>query len=177
MIPKHLDCITAKFSEIGTEFFPDPEDPEAVIVRGPKEVQRTNVKTLPYPGFPTDMQSQISTVLCLAHGASVVTETIFDNRFRYTDELKRMGAHIQVDGKVAVIEGTGRLTGAPVRACDLRAGAAMMVAALAAEGVTEIEGVNYIERGYENFVGKLRGLGADVQVVTLPDADALVDAG
>ena len=177
VIPKHLECITAKFTEIGTSFYEDPEDPEAVIVAGPETIHRTNVKTLPYPGFPTDMQSQISTVLCLAEGASVITETIFDNRFRYTDELKRMGAKIQVDGKVAVIEGTGRLTGAQVRACDLRAGAAMVVAGLAAEGVTEIEGVNYIERGYENFTGKLKGLGADVQVVTLPDADAMTEAG
>ncbi len=177
VIPKHLECITAKFGEIGAEFDEDPDDPEAIIVKGPEVIRRTNVKTLPYPGFPTDMQSQTSAVLCLAEGASVVTETVFDNRFRYTDELKRMGAKIQVDGKVAVIEGAGRLTGAPVRACDLRAGAAMMVAGLAAEGITEVEGVNYIERGYEHFTEKLRRLGADVEEVFMPDPDAMVDAG
>ena len=177
VIPKHLECITAKFSELGAGFRDDPNDPDAIVVCGPQKIKRINVKTLPYPGFPTDMQSQITTVLCLAEGASMVTETIFDNRFRYVDELKRMGAKIQVDGKVAVVEGVERLTGAPVRACDLRAGAAMIVAGLCADGVTEIEGVSHIERGYENFVEKLRGLGADIKAVTLPDPEVLQEVG
>lgn len=173
VIPKHLECITQKFSEMGAEFFEDPFDPDAVICRANGAVGKANVKTLPYPGFPTDMQAPISAVLCLADGASMITETIYENRFRYVEELKRMGAKIQVDGKVAVVEGVDKLTGAPVRACDLRAGAALMVAALAADGVTEIEGVNYIERGYEDFPGKLERLGADIRVLTVPDVEAV----
>lgn len=132
-------------------------------------MRHTNIKTLPYPGFPTDMQSQIAVCLCLAQGTSLITETIWDNRYRYTDELKRMGARIQVDGKVAVIEGVGTLTGAPVRAYDLRAGAAMVVAGLAAEGTTEIDHIHHVERGYEDIVGKLQGIGADIQLVDCPD--------
>ncbi len=174
VIPKHLECITQKFSEMGVEFFDDPLDPDAVICRAEGPISRANVKTLPYPGFPTDMQAPISAVLCLADGASMITETIYENRFRYIEELKRMGAKIQVDGKVAVVEGVEKLSGAPVRACDLRAGAALMVAALAADGSTEIEGVNFIERGYEDFPGKLKALGADIRVLTLPDVEAEV---
>ena len=132
-------------------------------------MKHTNIKTMPYPGFPTDMQSQIAVCLCLAEGTSVITETIWDNRFRYCDELKRMGARIQVDGKVAVIEGVGQFTGAPVRACDLRAGAAMVVAGLAAEGTTEIDHIHHVERGYEDIVGKLRSVGADIQLVDMPE--------
>jgi UDP-N-acetylglucosamine 1-carboxyvinyltransferase len=125
-------------------------------------LRRANVKTQPYPGFPTDMQPQIAACLALAEGTSVITEGVWDNRYRYVDELARMGAQIQVDGKVAVVEGVGRLSGAPVQACDLRAGAAMVVAGLAACGVTEIEGIHHIERGYENLVEKLRDAGADI---------------
>jgi UDP-N-acetylglucosamine 1-carboxyvinyltransferase len=115
------------------------------------------------------MQAQMAVCLCLANGISLVTETIWDNRYRYADELKRMGAKIQVDGKVAVIEGVERLTGAPVQACDLRAGAAMVIAGLAADGVTEIDHIHHVERGYEDIVGKLRSVGADIQLVEVPD--------
>jgi UDP-N-acetylglucosamine 1-carboxyvinyltransferase len=117
---------------------------------------------MPYPGFPTDMQSQIGAVLCLAQGTSVITEGVWDNRFRYVDELRRMGASIQVDGKIAVIEGVGKLTGAPVNACDLRAGAAMVIAGLAAEGTTYVEHIHFIERGYENLIEKFTALGATI---------------
>ncbi len=171
VIPKHLECITAKFQEMGVEFFDDPNDPDAIVCRAEHRPMRTNIKTLPYPGFPTDMQAVTTAALCTASGASMVSETIFENRFRYVEELKRMGAQIQVEGKVAVVEGVDRLTGAPVRACDLRAGAALMVAALGADGVTEIEGVNFIERGYEDFPGKLGGLGANIKVLTVPDVE------
>jgi UDP-N-acetylglucosamine 1-carboxyvinyltransferase len=134
-------------------------------------LNHTNVKTLPYPGFPTDMQPQICTVLSLAQGTSVVTESVWDNRYKYVNELRKMGAEIQVDGRVAVIEGGRELSGAVVQACDLRAGAAMVIAGLCAKGTTMIEDVHYIERGYENFVGKLRALGADISVVDFPDDD------
>ena len=127
-------------------------------------LQKANVKTLPYPGFPTDMQPQITAVLCLAQGTSLVTESVWNNRYRYVDELKRMGASIQVDDKTAVVEGVDHLTGAPIQACDLRAGAALVIAALAAKGESEISCVQYIERGYEDIVDKLRALGADIRV-------------
>jgi UDP-N-acetylglucosamine 1-carboxyvinyltransferase len=126
---------------------------------------------MPYPGFPTDMQPQIAAVLCLAEGTSILTEGVWDNRYRYADEFRRMGANIQVDGKVAVIEGVRQLTGAPVCACDLRAGAAMIVAGLAAHGVTEIDQIYHIERGYENIVEKLSRMGADIRLVNIPDED------
>ena len=132
---------------------------------------RVNVKTMPYPGFPTDMQPQIAAALCVAQGTSVLTEGVWDNRYRYVDEFRRMGAHIQVDGKVAVIEGVDHLTGAPVHACDLRAGAAMIIAGLAAQGVTEIDGIHHIERGYETIVEKLANLGADIQIISVPGED------
>ena len=124
---------------------------------------------MPHPGFPTDLQPQITTLLTLANGTSIVTEDIFDNRFKYVDELRRMGADISVDGKVAVVEGTGRLKGAPVKANDLRAGAAMIIAGLAAQGVTEIENIHYIERGYEGIERKLKALGADIKKIVTPD--------
>ncbi|MCI8595079.1 MAG: UDP-N-acetylglucosamine 1-carboxyvinyltransferase [Oscillospiraceae bacterium] len=168
VIPKHLDCITAKLLEMGVEV-EDLDD--AVLVRRIGRLRRTNIKTLPYPGFPTDMQSQIAAALCLADGTSVLTEGVWDNRYRYVDEFRRMGAQIQVDGKIAVIEGVERLTGAPIRACDLRAGAAMVIAGLAADGVTEVDNVHHIERGYEDIVGKLRGVGADIEAVTVPDEE------
>ena len=118
---------------------------------------------MPHPGFPTDMQPQIATLLCLAEGTSIVTEGIWDNRFRYVDELRRMGADISVDGRVAVINGVGQLQGAPVKATDLRAGAAMIIAALMAEGTSEITGVEFIDRGYDNIVNDLKALGADIE--------------
>jgi len=172
VIPKHLECITAKFSEMGV-LFEENDDSLRVIRTG--DIQKTNVKTLPYPGFPTDMQPQISAVLCLAKGTSVVTESIFDNRFKYVDELKRMGAKIQVDGKVAVIEGISGFSAAPICVCDLRAGAALVVAALAAKGTTEIRDVYHIERGYENMAEKLRHLGADIRRVDAPEVDELCE--
>ena len=169
VIPKHLDCITAKLVEMGVDV---EELDDAVRVRRSGPISRTNVKTMPYPGFPTDMQPQIAAVLCLATGTSVLTEGVWDSRYRYVDEFRRMGAHIQVDGKVAVIEGVPGLTGAPVHACDLRAGAAMVIAGLAAQGITEVDGIYHIERGYEDLVGKLAGVGAEIQVVTVPDEES-----
>ena len=168
VIPKHLECISAKLRETGTII---QENEDSVFVRGAKHLRRANVKTLPYPGFPTDMQPQMGSLLCLANGTSVITEGIYDNRFKYVNELRKMGAEIQVDGRVAVIEGGQELSGAVVQACDMRAGAAMVIAGLCAKGTTIVEDVHYIERGYENFVGKLRALGADISVVDFPDDD------
>ena len=169
VIPKHLDCISAKLVEMGVEI---EEQDDALLVRRTGKLTRTNVKTMPYPGFPTDMQPQIAAVLVLAEGTSVITEGVWDNRFRYVGEFRRLGAKIQVDGKVAVIEGVEKLTGAPIRACDLRAGAAMVVAGLAAQGTTEIDCVHHIERGYEDIVGKLRGVGADISVIETEDTES-----
>ena len=152
------------------------EHDDAVLVRRLGKLQKTNIKTLPYPGFPTDMQPQAAVLLCLADGMSLITESVWDNRYRYVDELKRMGAQIQVDGKVAVIEGCGKLNGAPVKACDLRAGAAMVIAGLAANGVTEVEDVCYIERGYEEIVEKLQQVGARIRRVEIPDGTPLSQA-
>ena len=168
VIPKHLECISAKLRETGTIV---QEYEDSVLVKGASTLRRANVKTLPYPGFPTDMQPQMGTLLCLAKGTSVITEGIYDNRFKYVNELRKMGAEITVDGRVAVIEGSAKLTGAMVQACDLRAGAAMVIAGLCASGTTVVEEINFIERGYENFVGKLRALGADIQAVDFPDDD------
>ncbi len=169
VIPKHLDCISAKLVEMGVDI---EEQDDALLVRRTGKLTRTNVKTMPYPGFPTDMQPQIAAVLVLAEGTSVITEGVWDNRFRYVGEFRRLGAKIQVDGKVAVIEGVEKLTGAPIRACDLRAGAAMVVAGLAAQGTTEIDCVHHIERGYEDIVGKLRGVGADISVIETEDTES-----
>ncbi|MCI8303785.1 MAG: UDP-N-acetylglucosamine 1-carboxyvinyltransferase [Lawsonibacter sp.] len=174
VIPKHLDCITAKLVEMGVDV---EERDDAILLRRTGALGRVNVKTMPYPGFPTDMQPQIAAVLCTAQGTSVLTEGVWDNRYRYVDEFRRMGAHIQVDGKVAVVEGVDHLTGAPVHACDLRAGAAMIIAGLAAQGVTEIDGIYHIERGYETIVEKLADLGADIQVVSVPDEDNQAQVG
>ena len=169
VIPKHLDCITAKLAEMGAEI---EEHDDAVLIRRTGPIHRTNIKTMPYPGFPTDMQSQIAAALCLAQGTSVITEGVWDNRYRYVDELRRMGAQIQVDGKVAVIEAADHLTGAPVRSCDLRAGAAMIIAGLAARGRTEVDHIYHIERGYEDIVRKLSAVGADIRLVNEPDEEA-----
>jgi len=166
VIPKHLECISAKLRETGTIV---QEYEDSVLVKGASTLRRANIKTLPYPGFPTDMQPQMGTLLCLAEGTSVITEGIYDNRFKYVNELRKMGAEIQVDGRVAVIEGGKTLTGAPVTACDLRAGAAMVIAGMCAAGETVVEDIHYIERGYESFVGKLRSLGADIEIVSFPD--------
>ena len=169
IIPKHMDCISAKLIEMGVEI---EEQDDNLLVRRTGPLKRTNVKTLPYPGFPTDMQPQIVAALCLAEGTSVVTESVWDNRYRYVDELKRLGAHIQVDGKVAVVEGIDHFDGAPIQACDLRAGAAMVIVGLAAHGTTEVNCVNYIERGYEDIIGKLHTLGANITVVDEPEDTA-----
>jgi len=167
VIPKHLDSITAKLDEmnVGVE-----EGEESVTIYKKGDIRSANIKTLPYPGFPTDMNPQICVLACLAGGTSLITEGVFENRFRYTEELKRMGAHIKVDGRVAVVEGTGSLTGAPVRAVDLRAGIAMVIAGLAADGITEIDDIFHIQRGYENIVEKLTRVGADIRLVHVPDA-------
>ena len=168
VIPKHMECITAKLLEMGVQV---EEDGDSLIVSRNGALHRTNIKTMPYPGFPTDMQPQVAAVLCLAEGTSMLTEGIWDSRYRYTDEFRRLGARIQVDGRVAVIEGVEKLTAARMAACDLRAGAAMIIAAMAAEGTSEITNIHYVERGYEDIIGKLSGIGADIQVVDEPDPE------
>ena len=173
IIPKHMECITAKLLEMGVEV---EEEGDSLIVTRHGSLQRTNIKTMPYPGFPTDMQPQIAAVLCLAQGTSVLTEGVWDNRYRYTEEFRRLGAKIQVDGKIAIIEGVDQLTGAPMEACDLRAGAAMIIAGLAAQGTSEVTHVQHIERGYEDIIGKLSGIGADIRVVEVPDQEPRVGA-
>lgn len=172
VIPKHLECITAKLIEAGAGV-EEYDDSVRVFYKNP--LVKTNVKTYYYPGFPTDMQPQFTTLLSIAKGTSIVTEGVYDHRFRYISELNKMGAEIQVDGKVAVIEGVEGLKGAPVRACDLRAGAALVIAGLMAEGRTEIFDIHYIERGYENFVEKLQKLGADIKKLDLPDGIPIKD--
>ena len=168
IIPKHMDCITAKLLEMGVEVI---EEDDTLLIRRTGPLTRTNVKTLPYPGFPTDMQPQITTVLALAEGTSIVTEGVWDNRYRYVGELIRMGAQIRVEGRTAIIEGVRHFNAATVQAFDLRAGAAMVVAALAAPGTSEILNVQYIERGYEDIIGKLRSLGADIESVEYSEDD------
>ena len=162
VIPRHLECISAKLRETGTIVL---ENGDSVLVKGASSLRKINVKTLPYPGFPTDMQPQMCALLCVANGTSVITEGVYDNRFKYVNELRKMGAEIQVDGRVCVVEGGRRLSGAPVLACDLRAGAAVVIAGMCASGTTVVEDVRFIERGYENFVGKLNALGADIRIV------------
>ena len=139
---------------------------DAVRVRATGRLHRTHVKTLPYPGYPTDMQPQIAVTLALAEGTSIVTESIFENRFKYADELSRMGANIKVEGNSAIIDGVNKLTGARVSAPDLRAGAALVIAGLAADGITVVDDIVYIQRGYENFEEKLRALGAEIERVS-----------
>lgn len=168
VIPKHLESITAKLIKMGVDV-EEYDDSIRVTRSGP--LFKTNVKTMPHPGFPTDMQPQITTLLTLAQGTSIVTEGVWDHRFRYVDELRRMGANIQVDGKVAVVEGVGSLTGAPVKATDLRAGAAVLIAAMAADGDTEIEDIYHIERGYEEIDRKLCELGAEIKKIVKPDVE------
>lgn len=163
VIPKHLESMTAKLIEIGCDV-EEFDDVVRVTARG--RLGKTHVKTLPYPGFPTDMQPQIAVTLCLAEGTSIVTESIFENRFRYVDEMSRMGANIKVEGNSAIIDGVDTLTGARVSAPDLRAGAALVIAGLAAEGVTVVDDIVYILRGYEDFDIKLRSLGAEIEKVS-----------
>ena len=161
VIPKHLECISAKLRETGTIV---QEYGDSVLVRRPNALRHINIKTLPYPGFPTDMQPQFTALLCFADGTSIITEGIYDNRFKYVNELRKMGADVQVDGRIAVVEGGTELSGAEVLACDLRAGAAMTIAGLCVNGQTVISDIHFIERGYENFVGKLVSLGADIRI-------------
>lgn len=163
VIPKHLEAISAKLLEMGCEV---SEFDDAVRVVGKPKLRHTHVKTLPYPGFPTDMQPQMSVALALAEGTSIVTESIFENRFKYVDELTCMGADIKVEGNVAIIDGVDRLTSADVVAPDLRAGAALVMAGLAADGYTTVEDTHYILRGYEQFDEKLRSLGAVIEHVS-----------
>ena len=175
VIPKHLESVSAKLVEMGVEV---EEYDTAVRVKYAGEMSPTNIKTLPYPGFPTDMNPQMGILLCLAKGSSTLREGVWDNRFKYVDELIRMGAEIKVnDGKFAHFEGVEGLHGAPVTACDLRAGAALIIAGLAADGVTEIDNIRHIQRGYEDIVGKLRNVGADIELVTVPDDDDALNAG
>ncbi len=162
VIPKHLESISSKLLEIGCEIV---EADDCLRVIASKPLNHTHVKTLPYPGFPTDMQPQITVALGLSKGTSIVTESIFENRFKYVDELTRMGANIKVEGNTAIIDGVDKYTGASISAPDLRAGAALVMAGLAAEGVTVVDGIHYIERGYEDFHLKLQALGAQIAVV------------
>lgn len=171
VIPKHLECITNKLVEMGVEV---TEFDDAVLVSRTGKLTKTNIKTLPYPGFPTDMQPQMTTALCMAEGTSIITEGVWDNRYRYTEDLIKMGANIHVEGKVAVVEGVSELKAAPVRAYDLRAGAAMVIAGLAAKGTTVVEQVTNIERGYENLVEKFVGLGADMYRSEIPDSGTVM---
>lgn len=162
VIPKHLESISAKLIEMGAEI---EELDDAVRVVASKRLQPTNIKTLPYPGFPTDMQPQAAIALALADGTSIITESIFENRFRYVDELARMGARIKVEGNAAIIIGIPKYKGAHMNAPDLRAGAALVIAALAADEISTVDSIGYIQRGYEDFEGKLRSLGACIEKV------------
>ncbi len=174
VIPKHMECITSKLREMGVEI---TNYDDSIRVRRTGRLHKANIKTMPYPGFPTDMQPQAMVCLALADGTSMITEGIYDNRFRYAAELNRMGANIKVDGRVAVAVGVEGLYGCAVKSYDLRAGAAMVIAGLAASGETIIEGVHYIERGYEDIIGKLRGLGAEIKRISVPDAVEVSSAG
>ena len=174
VIPKHMDCISAKLREMGVKV---TEYDDAIRVQRSGVLRRANVKTLPYPGFPTDMQPQIAVCMALASGVSVITESIYDTRFGYCAELNRMGAAIKVDTKIAVITGVEKMHGCTVHACDLRAGAAMVIAGLAAEGKTVIEEIEYIERGYENLIGKLEGIGAAIKRIDSPRVSNVHAAG
>ena len=171
IIPKHVESVSAKLVEMGVSV-EEFDDSVRISHKGP--FNKISVKTQPYPGFPTDMQPQICVLMCLADGVSMLSEGVWDNRFRYVDELMLMGADIKVDGKLAVIQGPTELSAAPVKAVDLRAGAAMIIAGLAANGKTEIENIHHIQRGYEDIVGKLTGAGADIKLVTVVDnSDAM----
>ena len=174
IIPKHLESITAKLIECGAEI---EEFDDSIHISAAKRPIRCNLKTMPHPGFPTDMQPQMTVLLSIAEGTSIVSEGVWDNRFRYVEQLARMGASIKVDGKVAVVEGVEHLKGAPIKADDLRAGAAMLIAGLIASGTTEIEDIEHIDRGYENVVEKLSALGADIIRVKPLKPDEIASAG
>lgn len=163
VIPKHLESITAKIKELGVEI---TEYDDSIRVRGNKNLKSINIKTLPYPGFPTDLQQPLSVLLTKAEGTSIVTESIFEGRFKYVNELKRMGANIKVDGRTAIIRGATPLSSTKITATDLRAGAACVIAGLMSDGETEIHDIKHVERGYENIVEKLKAVGADIRKVT-----------
>lgn len=168
IIPKHLESVTAKLLEMGVTVIPNDDSVE--VIRDPeKKLSRIMVKAVPYPGFPTDMQPQICALVCGAGGTSYISEGVWNGRFRYVEELIRMGAHILVEGQTAIVEGGVPLKGTQVSAIDLRGGAAMVIAALAAEGITVIDNIGLIERGYDDLVGKLAGVGADIRRVSFPD--------
>jgi UDP-N-acetylglucosamine 1-carboxyvinyltransferase len=154
-----MEAVAVKLREAGLEIFPDGE---GVKVIGPANIKAVDVKTLPYPGFPTDMQAQIMALMCLASGLSVITETVFDNRFMHVSELRRMGADIRIEGPNAIVRGLTNLTGAPVMATDLRASASLVLAGLAAEGMTEVSRIYHLDRGYERLDQKLSRLGAKI---------------
>ena len=174
VIPKHLESISAKLEEAGAEII---EYDDAVRVTRFKPLTKCNVKTMPHPGFPTDMQPQMAVLLAIAKGTSILSESVWDNRFQYVGQLLRMGAYIQVDGKIAVIEGVDHLTGVKVKATDLRAGAAMIIAGLVAQGQTVVEKTQYVDRGYENIVEKLSALGADIRRVPADPSETVANAG
>ncbi len=173
VIPKHLESITAKLEEMGVEIYEYDED---IRIMRKKPLMRCNVKTMPHPGFPTDMQPQTVALLSLAEGTSIINENVWDNRYKYVEELSRLGAKISVDGRIAVVEGVKELIAAPVKARDLRAGAAMVIGGLAAKGTTEIENIHHIERGYENIVEKLTDVGADIQKLYVPEQQEIATA-
>jgi len=176
VIPRHLMCFTTKFEEIGVTI--ENLENDVRVKRDPMiRLRHTNVKTAPYPGFPTDMQPQMATLLALAEGRSIVTEDIWDNRFEYVKQLQNMGANITINNRIAVIEGVRKLSGAPVAASDLRAGAALVIAGLCADGVTIVDDILKIERGYENIVAKLQNLGADIQRKTSTIAKKAIKTG
>ena len=174
VIPKHLESITAKLRECGVEVI---ENDDSVRIISDSRCGNCKVTAMPHPGFPTDMQPQITTFLAISEGTSIVTDGVWDNRFRYVDQLIRMGATVQIEGKAAIITGVPQLHGAPVRADDLRAGAAMLIAGMCADGQTVVENISQIERGYENIVEKLRGIGVDITKVDFPDEDKKVVTG
>lgn len=174
VIPKHLESISTKLIECGAVV---EEFDDAVRVSLDRRPGKCTIKTMPHPGFPTDMQPQMAVLLALADGTSIISEGIWSNRFRYAEQLNRMGADIKADGQLAVIQGVEQLKGAPVRADDLRAGAAMLIAGLAASGTTEVEDILHIDRGYEEVVEKFRGIGADIKRVFCPEPSSLTNAG
>lgn len=173
VIPKHLESITAKLVEMGVKI---EENDDSLRVYRDGDLHKCNVKTMPHPGFPTDMQPQIATVLSVAKGTSFVTENVWESRFQYIEELRRLGALVTVDGSIATFDGVDHLEGAKVRATDLRAGAAMLIAGVMAHGTTEVECIHHIERGYENIVEKFRGMGADIERVSTSDKDCCFEA-
>jgi len=162
IIPTHMDSISAKLQEMNCVI---SEGDDYIRVQGPEKLASVNVKSMVYPGFPTDLQPQMTACLCYAHGTSIITETVFENRFQYINELRRLGCNITVEGRIAVIEGPRQLTGAEVTATDIRAGVALIIAALNANGKTDIGNIKYIDRGYENIERKLKSLGSDIERV------------